>query len=42
MMASDFKPLMVFVRAYMRFRFKRWEHVRSHHRRYPEQLTFGF
>lgn len=42
MIVSDFKPLMVFVRHYMRFRLQRWEHVRQHYRSYPNQLTFGF
>ena len=27
--------LYVFVREYLRFRFDRWETVRSHHRKWP-------
>ena len=32
-------PKGVHVRAYQRYRFKRWEEVRSHCRSYPRQLT---
>jgi hypothetical protein len=32
----------VYVRAYTRFRFARWEHVRAHWRSHPDQMTFGF
>jgi hypothetical protein len=38
MLSSTFKPLTVFVRDYMRFRFMRWEHVRQHYRSHPSQL----
>jgi hypothetical protein len=38
MLFSTFKPLTVFVRDYMRFRFMRWEHVRQHYRSHPNQL----
>ena len=34
------KPVLV--RAYERFRLKRWELVRSHHRSKPHQYDFGF
>jgi hypothetical protein len=34
--------MRVFVRAYERFRFGRWEHVRAHTRRYPVQLSFAW
>jgi hypothetical protein len=27
--------LYVYVREYLRFRFGKWEHVRSHHRNWP-------
>ncbi len=30
------------VRAYRRFRFRRWEQVRAHWRRHPDQLAFAF
>lgn len=32
----------VFVRAYLRFRFGRLEHVCQHWRSHPGQLTLGF
>jgi hypothetical protein len=32
----------VFVRAYLRIRFGRLEHVCQHWRSHPGQLTFGF
>lgn len=38
MVYSNFKPLTVFVRAYVRYRFMRLEHVRQHYRSYPNQL----
>ena len=42
-MASAYlKPRSVFVRAYMRFRFGRHEHVCQHYRSAPYQLNFGF
>jgi hypothetical protein len=34
--------MLVFVRAYERFRFGRVEHVRAHTRRWPNQLSFNF
>lgn len=36
------RPKVVFVRAYVRFRFARLERVRAHWRSRPQQLTFGF
>lgn len=33
---------LVFVRAYDRRRFGRWEHIRAHTRQWPRQLTLGF
>lgn len=30
------------VRAYARFRFRRWERVRAHWRSWPGQLSFAF
>lgn len=36
------KPKSVFVRAYIRFRFGRIEHVTQHFRSYPGQLAFTF
>ena len=32
----------VFVNEYDRFRFGKWEHVRSHYRSLPGQLSFDF
>lgn len=39
MLMSSFRPLTVFVRDYMRFRFSKWEHVRQHYRSCPYQYT---
>ena len=36
------KPKPVFVNAYVRWRFGRWEDVCSHFRSLPGQLDFGF
>jgi len=36
------RPKIVLVRAYERYRLKRWEHVRAHHRSKPHQYDFGF
>ena len=38
MLISSFRPLTVFVRDYIRYRFFKWEHVRSHYRSWPHQL----
>jgi hypothetical protein len=38
MLISTFKPLTVFVRSYVRFRFMKWENVRQHYRSHPRQL----
>lgn len=38
MLISNFKPLLVFVRAYVRFRFGRLEQVCQHYRSNPNQL----
>lgn len=36
------KPQSVFVHAYVRWRFRRLEHVCAHYRSWPGQLDFGF
>lgn len=42
-MASAYlKPKSVFVRAYMRFRFGRFERVCQHYRSLPYQMKFAF
>jgi hypothetical protein len=41
-MSSGTSPKPVFVNEYDRFRFGKWEHVRSHFRSLPGQLDFGF
>ena len=38
MLISTFRPLTVFVRAYIRFRLGKLEHVRQHFRSHPHQL----
>lgn len=38
MLMSTFRPLTVFVRAYIRYRFGRLENVCSHYRGHPNQL----
>lgn len=37
-----YKPKSVFVRAYIRFRFGKLEHVCQHFRPAPGQLSFAF
>ena len=36
------KAKLVYVHAYLRRRFGRWEHVCSHFRSWPGQLSFDF
>lgn len=38
MLISTFRPLVVFVRAYVRYRFGKLEQVCSHYRGLPHQL----
>lgn len=42
-MASAYlKPKIVFVRAYLRLRFGRWENVCQHYRSLPDQFSLSF
>jgi hypothetical protein len=41
-MVDGTRPKSVFVNAYIRWRFGKLEHVCSHYRSLPGQLSFGF